>query len=924
MTATALDERRQFRILYRSFLSRVVDPELMAAGGDAHGLIVKAGSMLAALSFVLAYLIVLPYATSQSSHAELSCRAWSDEEFLISTTITVAGLFAVMAWNTVFPDRRDSLILGLIPVRTHTMILARIAAIATVLGAVVAAVNIFTGLSLPFALATGALDGIRSLVVWWLTLALAAIFTFSSGLLLQGIATQLLPWMWFLRISGILQLAAVFVVLALFFLTPSFDPANLPVFIPSFWFVGLLHVLRGYADPVFEALATRAITGLAAVVTMAAILYILSWSRNTRRLVEAPEILPARHSRITDRLAKFWSPAPFERAILLFTARTIARSSQHRLMLAIYGGFAFALSLAFSGSLLSALKQPWSKPNEAFLLAGFLLSACAVAGTRAIFALPVTLPANWIFRITAVHRPGAYFAAVRKSLYTIAALPVWMATAVCYLAIWPGQPAFEQILVLALIGVVLAERSLCQFRKIPFTCSWLAGSTHDKMKAGIWGCVFIVLGFFAAQIELWTMEKLARIIVLLCILGAAAFRARRRTTEFAAEPENQIQFEDLPPGEVFALDLRQDGAWSGDEAYVEAIDPHESRGFVMRIRPFVIGAVLLLAAGFTYEQAEEWRDRRQFPQIGRSVDIGGRTLNLYCSGAGSPAVVFDAGGNQPGYSWILVQPELARSTRSCWYDRAGYGWSDPAQGPRSSADIADDLHKLLHAAGVPPPYILVGHSFGGFNVRVYAGRYRNEVAGMVLVDSSDEVEGPLPESVQAPARRYVPDWLWEPAQVFSEWLVHLGVGRLIDDGPGGEAGALSDRDAAIVHSLRLQTKAFDMTMREGRDRDQSAAQVRAIRSLGDIPLVVLTGAGNLKPPEGEPDGDINDLRTRIGFMRNRVYVTQKRLAALSTRGQQIILPVGHAIPTEAPQAVIDAVGEVLKEIGASSHQGRIE
>jgi len=920
MTAPVPNERQQFRILYRGFLSRAVDPELMAAGGDAQGLIARVGSMLAALSFVLAYLIVLPYATSGSFDGGLTLKTWNDEEFLISTTITVAGLFAVMAWNTVFPDRRDSLILGLIPVRTRTMILARIDAIATVLSAVVVAVNIFTGLSFPFVMATGALDGIRSFAAWWLTLAAASVFTFCSGLLLQGIAAQLLPWMWFLRISGMLQLAALFVVLGLFFLTPAFDPANLPVFIPSFWFVGLLHVLRGDANTVFPTLATRAITGLAVVITMAAILYVLAWGRNIRRMVEAPEILPARHSRFTNRLVKFCSPAPFERSILLFTARTIARSRQHRLMLAIYGGFAFALSLAFSGGLLRSMREAWSKPNEAFLLAGFLLLAGAVAGTRAIFALPTALQANWIFRIAAVHRPGAYFAAVRRSLYTIAALPVWIATAICYLAIWPGRPAFEHILVLALIGIVLVERSLYQFRKIPFTCSWLPGSTHGKMKAAVWGCVFIVLGFFAAQIELWTMEKLARMLILLSLLGAAAFRARRATTEFAAEPDNRIQFEDLPPGEIFALDLRQDGGWSGDEAYVEAIDPSKGRGLGRRIRPFAIGAVLLLMAGFVHEQVEEWRDRRQFPQIGRSVDIGGRSLNLYCSGTGSPAVVFDAGGNQPGYSWILVQPEVAKRTRSCWYDRAGYGWSDPAPGPRSSADIADDLHKLLRAAGVPPPYVVVGHSFGGFNVRVYAGRYRNEVAGMVLVDSSDAAKGPLPESVQAPARRYVPDWLWGPAEVVSQWLVHLGVGRLIDEGAGGSNGAMSARDLAIIHSLQLEAKAFDMAMREGRDRDESAAQVRAIRSLGDLPLIVLTGAGNLKPPDGESDGDSNDLRTQIGFMRNRVYGTQKRLAALSTRGQQIILPVGHAIPTEAPRAVIDAVGEILREIGGLRHQ----
>src|SRR5665213_3401084 len=123
------DENKQFRILYREFLSRMIDPELLSPTGDAQGLIVRLGSLLAAFSFVLAYLMVPRYATTAHSHKQLARFAWNDEEFLISVTITVAGLCAVMAWNTVFPDRRDSLILGLIPVRMRTMILARLAAI---------------------------------------------------------------------------------------------------------------------------------------------------------------------------------------------------------------------------------------------------------------------------------------------------------------------------------------------------------------------------------------------------------------------------------------------------------------------------------------------------------------------------------------------------------------------------------------------------------------------------------------------------------------------------------------------------------------------------------------------------------------------------------------------------------------------------
>ncbi len=151
-------------------------------------------------------------------------------------------------------------------------------------------------------------------------------------------------------------------------------------------------------------------------------------------------------------------------------------------------------------------------------------------------------------------------------------------------------------------------------------------------------------------------------------------------------------------------------------------------------------ALLILAlvlAGMLYEQIGERRDKTRYQQIGRSVDIGGRTLNIYCSGEGYPAVIFESGGHTAGYSWIGIQPEVAKFTRACWYDRPGYGWSDPGPSPRTLTAIANDLHTLLHAATLPGPYVLVGATAGAFHVRVYNGLYPSEVAGAVLIHASD-------------------------------------------------------------------------------------------------------------------------------------------------------------------------------------------
>jgi len=130
-----------------------------------------------------------------------------------------------------------------------------------------------------------------------------------------------------------------------------------------------------------------------------------------------------------------------------------------------------------------------------------------------------------------------------------------------------------------------------------------------------------------------------------------------------------------------------------------------------------------------------------YTRPGRLVSADGTRLNLYCMGSGSPAVVFDSGWEDWAPVWTLVQPRVARWTRACSYDRAGAGFSDPGPLPRTSVRIADELRSALRHAGVPGPYILVGHAFGGDNVRTFAQLYPGEVAGLVLVEADVGIPG---------------------------------------------------------------------------------------------------------------------------------------------------------------------------------------
>ncbi len=148
--------------------------------------------------------------------------------------------------------------------------------------------------------------------------------------------------------------------------------------------------------------------------------------------------------------------------------------------------------------------------------------------------------------------------------------------------------------------------------------------------------------------------------------------------------------------------------------------------------------VVALAGGFIYQRLSAARDAARFPAPGQLFDVDGRKLHLRCMGGGSPAVLLEAGGGSSSVQWWPLEEQLAEFSHVCSYDRAGFGWSDPSPSELSFEDGARDLKALLSAAEVPGPYILVGHLKGGLHVRTYARLYPDDVAGVLLLDASEE------------------------------------------------------------------------------------------------------------------------------------------------------------------------------------------
>ena len=259
----------------------------------------------------------------------------------------------------------------------------------------------------------------------------------------------------------------------------------------------------------------------------------------------------------------------------------------------------------------------------------------------------------------------------------------------------------------------------------------------------------------------------------------------------------------------------------------------------------------------------------------RDIDVGGRTLSVACVGptdTGRPTVIFESGLGGDRGTWGDVLTSLMMTDRGCSYDRAGLGLSQPAPKPRTTNDQVDDLHALLAAAGLKPPYVFVGHSSGGWNVMVYGGRYPDDVAGVVMVD------------VRPPA--------------FSKESA-----AALPKETAGESDGL--------HQARADADFEKDPSRnpEGLDLIKSAAQAEASPGFGALPLVVLTAGDRAAVTEGLPAALAKEF--------DGIWMKlQTGLVGLSSNGrQEIVQGVTHDMPGEKPDAVVKAIQEVLGEAG---------
>ncbi|MEM6520542.1 MAG: alpha/beta hydrolase [Cyanobacteria bacterium P01_C01_bin.70] len=319
----------------------------------------------------------------------------------------------------------------------------------------------------------------------------------------------------------------------------------------------------------------------------------------------------------------------------------------------------------------------------------------------------------------------------------------------------------------------------------------------------------------------------------------------------------------------------------------------------------LIIVALSLLTGIFYQAVSEALDRRRYPPQGELVDIGGFRLHLNCIGQGTPTVVMDAGGGAPSITWGLVPSEIAKFTRVCTYDRAGLGWSD--RNPRSShtsQQSVDELHLLLTKAGINPPYILVGHSLGGINMRLYASQYPEDVVGLVLVDSSHEHQ----LTSEMWRRVKMQSWLYQVFRIISQ----VGVLRLI-----GEMNLLP-----ILKGIKREIQKYPLAVQalfdtyksfcyrpvywatlssELANLKKSFERLQSVTSLGSLPLIVLS--------QGSKNSSMSDERFQ------QWTSLQLDLTKLSSNSQRIIAEdSGHVVQLDQPELVISAVQQLVESV----------
>jgi hypothetical protein len=539
---------QRFRVLHRQFLLRVIDLEALSIEADIPRFLGQFCGVLIMFSFIHSYAVCV----------QIILSPWRLEHYLISMMMLVAGLITVVGWDSTFPDRRDILVLAPLPVPPRMILAAKVSASASLLGIALLALNTMPGLVAPLLLGhvhASALGLFQALAAYWVTMIAAVLFLYCSVLTVQGLTALLLPRKAFLLVSAALQLGAFALFISVYFLEPGLGtipellaPQNLPTLkaLPEFWFLAMFNQINGTLPRELTWLAARAWIALGIVVAGAALSLLMCYLRTMKSTVESPDL-------VAGAGGLHWNPrrGGLRMAVATFSFRSLLRSRQHRVALAFFLAIVFAIGLTCLRREVSA-SAPEPVPSD-YVISTLMMTSLAVLGLRSVFALPISLKANWVLRVTQLRPTAQYISATRSTLLFLSVVPMLLITALLGLNYRPWQQLAAHIGMLALFGVLFIELALIKFDKVPFTCSYLPSKANVQVI--FWGGVFIwiILGTLTGTYEFEALHDAMKYVVMAAFMGAliAALGAYNRVHARTAE----LYFEEVPEAIITGLGL---------------------------------------------------------------------------------------------------------------------------------------------------------------------------------------------------------------------------------------------------------------------------------------------------------------------------------------------------------------------------------
>jgi len=531
------------RFLTRHFFDRFFDKDSISPGSDPSAGVIQTLSMLAVPGLMLTFWMkISPY-------------------FFVSYSMIVMGFVMTLKWDSLFPDRRDYVILGSLPIRYGDLFLAKLRALFIFLAMFAISANVVPTLASPIGRGGGP---------WWMNFVAflsgvygGALFMVAAFAALQGILITILPDRVFRRLSPIVQMGSIAILLTTFLIYPLIEASIAPLasrssgvmhYFPIFWFFGLYQFLLpgGDPNPVYRALALDAVYGLLITIIVCASTYAIAYKRHARSILEAQEIQGLGHglrSRLSQQLDRTLLSHPVQHACFRFIGGILSRSSKHQVFLAVYLGIGVSLALTSALVVNPQAEFPFAFAANGMLALPLTLSFFVISGLRATFNMPYELPANWMFRTTAGYDSQHHVAATLKWVAVSGLLPLALFVAAIEFAYWPWPEALYHLAFEAVISLILVQVLFFSFRKVPFTCSYYPGKKNMAILAGVYLYGFTMYSSSMVALENRLLRSpsyaVAFIFAGVATVLALARARRRQAAPLIYEEQSDAQLQGL-------------------------------------------------------------------------------------------------------------------------------------------------------------------------------------------------------------------------------------------------------------------------------------------------------------------------------------------------------------------------------------------